>query len=288
MTKVREYRSFPRSLVLPVLAFDCLAFVISELYFYRQAFDRFDESANSIRNAWSLDTLKEVVTSSFYLHVILTTAEFGIVVVVVCAFFAYPTAYLISRSRRWGTMILLVVVTTSFTSVIARALGLRILLGQDGPVNSALIDLHLVNSPIAFVNNFVGAVLGTIHAVLPFMILFLYPAIEACPAELESAAVGLGAGHWYTFRRVVFPQTVPALVGGGLLVFAVTVASFTTPILLGGARIPLLSVQIRQAISTTLNAPLAAALAIVLLVMVLLLGAAGAVVLRKRPTGVAA
>jgi len=261
-------RDRSKTLVVPLLVFYAASFVASQIVFLRLSLYPSAGRAAVDTRRMTLDNFATVFTDAYYQAVILQTLSFGLAVVGVCLGLGYPLSYVIARSRRAGTVLLLIVVVSSFTGVVVRALGWRVLLGDMGPVNWALMSVGLTAQPIALVNNMTGAIIGTAHASLPYMILLLVPVLEGIDPQLEEAAAGLGSSWWDAFRSVVVPLSLPGVVAGCLLVFATTVGSFTTPSLLGGPRAPILPIVIRQQITTTLNYPLGAALAVILVVLV--------------------
>ena len=262
-------RGRPGTLVLPLLVFYAASFVASQIVFLRLSLYQSAGRAAVDTRRMTVENFATVFTDAYYQAVILQTLYFGLAVAGVCLGLGYPLSYVIARSRRVGTVLLLIVVVSSFTGVVVRALGWRILLGDMGPVNWALVSLGLTSEPIRLVNNMTGAIIGTAHASLPYMVLLLVPVLEGINPQLEEAAAGLGSSWWGAFRAVVVPLSLPGVVGGCLLVFATTVGSFTTPALLGGPRVPILPIAVRQQITTTLNYPLGAVLAVILVILVI-------------------
>ncbi|WP_324274908.1 ABC transporter permease [Blastococcus brunescens] len=119
-------------------------------------------------------------------------------------------------------------------------------------------------------NNFTAVVIGTVHAVLPIAVIGLMPVMQRVPASHVMAARSLGASEWTTFFRIFLPQTVNGCVAVGMLAFATTAGAFTTPVLLGGGRVGVLSILMYSDATTALNYPRAAVLAVILFVIVLL------------------
>lgn len=256
-------------LLTPLLAFYTLVFVAGQVVFYRLAFHPFVSRARYDDSEWTLETLKSVFVDDYNRNLVVETLRFGLTVVLICILVGFPLAYVIARSRRFGTMLLGLVIVVSFTGVVVRAIGWRAILSGSGPMNRTLMSLGIVNEPLTFLNTMTAAVIGTAHAVLPYMVLLLTPSIESIDRSLEEAGSSLGASPWYTFRRVVLPLSTPGVLAGSLLVFATSMGTFTTVALLGGNRTPVLAIAIRQQLMTALNYPDAAAFALVLVVLVL-------------------
>lgn len=268
----RPRRSRPRSgwrtLVVPLLAFQLVLCFAPQLYFYRLGFAAHLGPGLLDTSVFSLQNFQDILGDSFYRGVILRTLVFGALVVLVAGCLGFPLAYVISRSSTWRAPLLTLVIVTSFTSVIVKILGWRIMLGDNGPVNDVLQWLHITSEPVRLVNNMAGAVIGTAHAVMPFVVLLLTPVIDQVPRQLEEAAAGLGASRAKAIWRVVVPECRAGLLGGALVTFAYAMGSFTTPSLLGGKGTLILPIVIRQQVTTNVNYAFAAALAITLMVIV--------------------
>ena len=109
------------------------------------------------------------------------------------------------------------------------------------------------------------------HILLPFMILPLYSVMKTIPPSYVRAAKSLGATNWTAFWRVYFPQSVPGIGAGAILVFIIAIGYYITPALVGGQDGVMISNIIDEHMRKSLNYSLAAALGLVLLVIVLFL-----------------
>ena len=116
-----------------------------------------------------------------------------------------------------------------------------------------------------------GIVVALVHIYVPFMVLTLTGVIGRIDPRLEEAARNLGAGKLRTFLEVTLPLSLPGIVAGSLLVFALSISAYVTPILMGGFSIITLPILIYQQLSGTLNLGFAGALGVVLLCVSLLL-----------------
>jgi putative spermidine/putrescine transport system permease protein len=109
------------------------------------------------------------------------------------------------------------------------------------------------------------------HILLPFMILPMYSVMSTIPPSYVSAAKSLGATNWTSFWRIYFPQSVPGIGAGSILVFILSIGYYITPEIVGGTSGIFISNRIAYHISSSLNWGLAAALGSILLVVVLVL-----------------
>jgi ABC-type spermidine/putrescine transport system permease subunit I len=266
--------------VLPLGVVFAVFFLVPQISFLRSALYKTDTFGQL-----SPHMTTETLTGSFngfYLGALWRTVELCLITSFLTLVLAYPMAYTIVRSRRWGGVVFVAVVAAMFSSAVARVLGWQVLLAVNGPVNDLLQALGR-DHPLQLSNNFTGVVIGSVHAVLPVAVLGLMPVCEMVRREQSEAATSLGASEWRSFSRVFLPQTWPGVVSVGLLLFAVTAGAFTTPAMLGGGRVAVLSVLIYTLASQSLDYSTAAVLALLLLVIVALAVVAGLAVGRRGP-----
>lgn len=136
-----------------------------------------------------------------------------------------------------------------------------------------LVWLGLVDDGhrLVMINNQFGTIVAMTHILLPFMILPLYSVMKTIPHTYVRAAKSLGATNWTAFWRVYFPQSVPGIGAGCILVFILSIGYYITPELVGGTTGTFISNRIAYHISSSLNWGLAAALGAILLAVVLIL-----------------
>jgi putative spermidine/putrescine transport system permease protein len=262
----RKYISDIR--VVPLLLMYLVFFLIPQLYFYRIGLYR-SAPFGEITGPIGFQTAQEVVTTSFYLQATVRTIQLSILCAIISSIFAYPIAYIIIRMRKLGGLLFIVTSATMFGSSVAMVLGWRVILANNGTINSFLMWLGVINEPINMSNNFLAVVIGTAHAVLPIAIIGLMPVMQQVPKSQVLAARSLGASEGRIFRSVFFPQTLSGLVAVSMLTFATTAGAFTTPVLLGGGKVGVLSILMFSDATTALNFPRAAILALGLFAIVL-------------------
>lgn len=208
------------------------------------------------------------VSDPFYLRILGRTFLLGITVVACSVVLAYPASYFLARTRsRWRGLLIFLVVAPLLISVVIRNLGWMVLLGRNGLVNWLVVSVGLAAEPLPLLNNFTGIVIGLTHALLPYMILTLTNVMRQIDYEYEEAAMNLGAGRWFTFCHVVLPLSRPGLLTGALLVFTLAISAFTSPAMLGGKKVLVMSTFIEQQVRSVLNYPFGAAVSLVLLLV---------------------
>jgi putative spermidine/putrescine transport system permease protein len=101
---------------------------------------------------------------------------------------------------------------------------------------------------------------------MPFMVLSVWAALQRLDPQVENAAVSLGAPPFSVLRRIVLPQVMPGVLSGAIIVFALAASAFATPAIIGGRRLKVASTLAYDEFLNTLNWPLGAAVAVLLLV----------------------
>ncbi|WP_240989623.1 ABC transporter permease [Salipiger mangrovisoli] len=212
------------------------------------------------------------------------TFRVAAITTILCLLLGYVLAYTISNfATRVRPLMLGLVLLPFWVSVLIRSFAWIVLLGRSGLVNDALMDAGLISTPIRFMHNELGVLIAMVHVMLPFAVLPMLTNMRGIDGSYMRAARGLGASEWRAFREVYFPQTLPGVFSGGLLVFVLSLGFYITPALLGGGRVMMISEYITYQIQEFLNWGLGAALSVALLVAtaIVLLVAARFVNLRK-------
>jgi putative spermidine/putrescine transport system permease protein len=146
-----------------------------------------------------------------------------------------------------------------------------ILLQGNGPLNSTLQWLRLIDQPLELIFNRFGVLVAMVHVLLPYMILPLYAVMRNIPESHFRAAQSLGATNRVAFLRVYLPQTLPGLAAGTLLVFIMALGYYITPALVGGPNDQMLSYMITYHLNEVVNWGMASALGALLLAATILL-----------------
>src|SRR5262249_46665682 len=187
----------------------------------------------------------------------------------------YPVSLFLFRTEsRWRGLLAIIAVGPLLVSSVVRVFGWIAVLGERGLVNGLLINLHLIDQPLRLIYNWTGVTIGLTESLLPSMVLALLAGFGRLDRNLEDAAMSLGARPWRTFMRITLPLSAPAIVLGWLICFILAMSAFVTPKLLGGGRVFVLATQVYEEAVETVNWPLAAALSVYMLVLLLLFLAA--------------
>ena len=209
-----------------------------------------------------------------YMFLFGRTLFLSIAITVSCLLLGYPIAFLLSAlPLRSSNLLMILVLLPFWTSLLVRTSAWKVLLQQQGVINDFLVWTGIISDSgrLVMINNQTGTIIAMTHILLPFMILPLYSVMKTISPSYVRAAKSLGANDWTAFWRVYFPQTVPGIGAGAVLVFILSIGYYITPELVGGTSGIFISNRIAYHISSSLNWGLGAALGTLLLVAVLVL-----------------
>ncbi len=202
------------------------------------------------------------------------TLFMSLVITASCILLAYPVSYLLATlPMRVSNLLMILVLLPFWTSLLVRTSAWKVMLQQQGVINETLVWLGLVadDARLVIINNQIGTIIAMTHILLPFMILPMYSVMQTIPESYTRAAKSMGATNWTTFWRIYFPQSIPGIGAGSILVFILAIGYYITPEIVGGTKGVFISNRIAYHISSSLNWGLAAALGTILLAVVLLL-----------------
>jgi len=208
-----------------------------------------------------------------YLTLFWRTLLMSFTITVSCILLGYPVAWLLANlTARSANLLMILVLLPFWTSLLVRTSAWKVLLQDQGVINSLLVWIGIVadDNRLALINNATGTIIAMTHILLPFMILPLYSVMKTIPPTYLRAAKSLGATNWTAFWRVYFPQSIPGIGAGSILVFILSIGYYITPEIVGGTKGVFISNRIAYHISSSLNWGLAAALGSILLALVLM------------------
>ena len=214
----------------------------------------------------TLDNFRELVEVGGYGRVLANTFRLSAIVTLITLVLGYPVAYVLAHVRgRAAGLLIISVVLPLWTSELVRTFAWMIILGRKGPLNAAMQSLGIIDRPLTLLFNEPSVLIGSVHIMLPFMILPLYSVMRGIDGQLVRAALGMGASPLGAFRHVYLPLSMPGVVAGGLLVFVLATGFYVTPAALGSTAETMIAQLIDTQGRRTLNWGLASALSVVLL-----------------------
>jgi putative spermidine/putrescine transport system permease protein len=219
---------------------------------------------------WGIGQYSHFLTDPFSLSVLGSTLLLGAEVTALCLVLGFPIAWLYHRvGSRAQTLIILIVLLPLLTSVVVRTFAWIVILGRQGIINSTLLSIGAIDTPIRLLYTQLGVVLALAQVQMPLMTLPLITALGRIDLNLEDASCSLGAGSWRTFLIVVLPLSLPGVIAGCTLTYAAAITAFITQSLVGGGQMLFMPMYLYQQASTLQNWPFASAISIIFLLAVL-------------------
>jgi putative spermidine/putrescine transport system permease protein len=212
---------------------------------------------------------ERIVDDSLYLESLLSTLKIGAVVTLASLLLGYPIAHWLARirSRTGHALLLMAVIAPMLTGIVVRTFAWMTILSDKGVINATLAALGLTAGPLPLMYNELGTTIALVHIYVPFMVLTLAGVIGGIDERLEEGAMSLGASPLRAFLEVTLPLSLPGIMAGSLLVFALAISAYVTPYLMGGQQVLTLPMLIYQQVAATFNTAFAGALGVLLLVV---------------------
>ena len=230
------------------------------------SFRVFSDTAG-VTSAYTLTNYWEVVSDPYYGTIFLRTAGLAFAVTLLSIVLGVPETIVLARMKRpWQSLCLLIVLGPLLISVVVRTLGWQILLCNNGVLNNLLQSLHITSEPIRLVFTMTGMIIALTHVLVPFMVMSVWATMQKLDPQVEWAGRSLGGSPFAVFRRVVLPQIMPGVLSGSIIVFALSASAFATPALIGGRRLKVVATAAYDEFLGTLNWPLGASIAVLLLI----------------------
>lgn len=254
-------------LVIPAAVIFILFFIAPVLMLLAFAFN--PSEVGVITFNWSdftLETFVRFFERELYWGALVRSITLSLISAVIALLLGYPLAYVVAKEPRPGraNLYMILILAAMQLDLIIRMYGFMILMGDQGLINDSLMRWGIIADPLPLMYNPFGVVVGMVQLALPFMILSLIGVIQGINPSLEEAARSLGAGTWKTFFTITFPMSMPGVLAGSLLVFAIAIGSYAVPVLMGGWRVLVVPMHIYQQVSEVGNWRFGAAIACIL------------------------
>jgi putrescine transport system permease protein len=216
----------------------------------------------------SLDNFRLLVSDNLYVFSYSRSLVVAVVSTSILLVIGYPIAYGMARlPQRWQAIAMMLVIVPFWTSFLIRIYAWINILQHDGLLNKILLALRLVSVPVVWLSTDSAMYLGIVYSYLPFMILPLYATLAKMDPALLEAASDLGASPRQAFWLVTFPLSLPGVAAGALLCFIPIMGEFVIPDLLAGSNSLMIGQTLWLEFFTNKDWPVASAVAVVLLVL---------------------
>ncbi|MDE7299802.1 MAG: ABC transporter permease, partial [Lachnospiraceae bacterium] len=218
--------------------------------------------------SFTLDNIR-LIASAENLQALWLSIRLSLLSTLLCLLIAYPLAMILRNMKfKNNSLLVMLFIMPMWINSLLRIVAWQNILERNGVLNTLLQHLHLpalniINSPVAIV-------LGMVYDFLPFMILPLYNTLVKIDENVINAAHDLGAGHVYTFARIILPLSLPGVISGITMVFVPSLTTFVISDILGGSKVLLIGNVIEQQFQKLANWHSGSGLSLVLMLFVLL------------------
>ena len=257
-------------LVAPTVLWLCIFFIIPMLIVVAVSFASRTPYGQVVFN-WTFSNYQRFA-ETLYISIFGQTLVVAFVTTVATILMGYPIAWSIAKlPKKWQQPGLVIVMAPFWINFLIRSYAWVIILRSQGVINTILLKLGLITTPLQMLYNEGAVMLGMIYALLPFMVLPIYVSIEQLDRRLLEAAADLGAAPMTAFRKITLPLTMPGIAAGTILVFISSLGMFVVPDVMGGAKSALIGNLIQNQFLSARDWPFGSALSIVLAVLSLVL-----------------
>jgi len=264
----RRQRRLGFTLAAPSYLFLLLFFLLPLLVIGLYSFSTRNRFGEAELRDWNLEGYRRL-GNDIVLDIVLRSVWLAALTTAICLVLAYPFAYFMAtRSTVVRNVLLVLVMIPFWSNFLVRNYAWRVILGNDGPMSKLTELVGLGESRLLFTPT--AVVLGLVYGFLPFMVLPLYASIERIDHRLLEASRDLYAPGVETFRRVVWPLSMPGVIAGSILVFVPSLGAYVTPELLGGAKTTLLGSYVVTQFLEARNWPSGAAISAVVTIVMLI------------------
>lgn len=256
----------PVFLVLPTFVFFLIFFIIPVVSLFVIAFDKPMTGVLDFKGEWTLKSFLRIYNRSLYFNAAVMSVSLAALVSVITLIIGYPLAYLIAKTENVArnTFLMILVLCAMQLDMVIRIFGLMVLLGDNGLINGALIHFNIIQKPIGLMYNKLGVVIGLVQFSLPFMVLSLIGIIRGISPSVVEASRSLGASPNKTFWSIILPLSMPGILAGTLLVFAISISSYIVPALMGGWKVMMMPLHVYQQVAEMGKWQFGSAIAVVL------------------------
>jgi putative spermidine/putrescine transport system permease protein len=212
-----------------------LAYLGSLAILLLNGFWRQDAFSGRIVPEFTLNAFQTLLTNDVYRTITLRTLGVAVAVTLTDIILAFPIAYYMARvaSRRTRRILLIVVLLPLWASYLVKIYAWRVILQGNGVLDWLLAPLGIEGPGL---NEVANAWVVLSYLWLPYMILPIFAGLERIPESLLEASSDLGGRSGATFRRVVLPLALPAVVAGSIFTFSLTLGDYITPTMVAGTK----------------------------------------------------
>jgi putative spermidine/putrescine transport system permease protein len=246
-------------LVIPVLVVVVVSFFVPTLSGFVREF--------------TLENYQLLAGSAVFISTLWSTVLNALITTVVTFLLGFWVAYylaLVVPDLRRKFALFIIALAPFFTSFLIRAIAWIPMMGREGLLNTALLELGIISQPLEFLlfSDFAVRV-AMVQLYLLFMISPIFFSLSTIEPAILEAARDSGAGWWAILWEVLLPLARPGIVIGAVFVFVLSMGEFATVRLIGGGQTSSVGLSIQNFV-TYIQFPQAAASASILVLVTII------------------
>lgn len=255
-------------LMAPLIVFETLVFIAPFAMLVRISLSAQTRGLPYEPGTFTLAAYQEVLSSGFFHGIITYSFKLGVIAttltVALATFYAYATWRATGMKK---ALLLFSVVLPLLTTLVIKTYAWVPLLAPQGTVNNLLMAANVLQSPVQFVPNTPGVVVGQVYIIFPYATLAVYSVLSTLEWDVVEAARDLGASRPRAFVEVVLPQAMPGIAVATVISFAWSVGAYAAPALLGAGSDRTFAIEVEKQMLVGFNWPVATALSAIMLVL---------------------
>ena len=271
MSLLRKNKSAGYAVLSGPLIFVLVLLVVPYLIMFSYSF--YLKTYPTFQPDFQFGNYAQLFTDPQYYQVFVRTFLIAIKVTFLSLLFAFPITYylvFVIKNSRVRSLLYLAFKLPLWVSYLLRGYIWKMILGNDGILNSFLMYLGIIDEPSqVFLYNQTSMNVTFVYIIIPVMAMPIYAVLEKIPRNLIEASEDLGYPAWQTFLQVTLPLSISGIVAGCTMTFCLTFGDFITPILVGGTDGTMVANVVTTQFGAALNWPLGAAISVAMLVIVL-------------------
>lgn len=259
-------------LISPLSIWMLVFLLIPYFFIFVQSFLATDDFGKVVYTV-NADSYIKFFSNPLYYTTLFRTFTFALTVSLICITISLPLAYFIAfKVKKNKTLLYTLIILPFWMSYIVRAYAWKIILGQNGILNSFLMYVGAIDQPLEFLlYSNLSVIICLVHILTPFVAIPIYTAFEQIPKSMIEASKDLGASSWTTLTRVVLPLALPGIISGGTFALVLAMGDFLTPILLGGPDTLFISNIVQNLFGTSNDRPLGSVVGIIMLAFIFII-----------------
>lgn len=248
----------------PMALWTVLFFIFPFIYIIMVSFCSRDQFGNIVYD-FTLGAY-QTLTKAVYLQVIGRTLKMATIVTFLVTLIAYPYAYICSKaSKKVQNLLIIAVMIPFWINSLLRIYAIMNFASKNGLINNFLMGIGVIKEPLQILSTTGAVYFGLVYSLVPMMVMPLYSCLEKIDPAVLEAGRDLGCSSRQLFQKVIFPLSIPGIMGGLVLVFVPAMFNFYIADALGGGKTIIIGNLISAQFSTAKNWPLGAALSVVVM-----------------------